>query len=170
MISIRPITQDDAAAFLRLSLTLDDETRFMMLEPGERTTTLAEQRQRIEGWLAAPNSLVFVAAPDDSDGELAGYLAVMGGPYQRNRHNAHIVVGIRQAYSGQGVGTRLFQAMEAWAASVGLHRLELTVMTHNAAAVALYRKLGFQVEGTHAHTLCVEGRYVDEFSMAKLLD
>lgn len=170
MIAIRPIMLDDADAFLRLNLALDAETRCMMLEPGERTTTPAEQRQRIAGWLASPNSMVFVAAPDDSGGELAGYLAALGGGYRRNRHTAHIVVGIRQAYSGQGIGTRLFQALEAWAVGAGLHRLELTVMTHNAAAVALYRKMGFVVEGTHAHTLCVDGRYVDEFSMAKLLD
>jgi RimJ/RimL family protein N-acetyltransferase len=55
------------------------------------------------------------------------------------------------------------------ALDVGLHRLELMVMTHNAAAVALYRKMGFQVEGTHTHALCVDGRYVDEYCMAKLL-
>jgi len=30
--------------------------------------------------------------------------------------------------------------------------------------------MGFQVEGTRVHSLWVDGRWVDEVSMAKLLD
>ncbi len=36
MITIRPIEEADAQAFLHLCTTLDHETTFMMLEPGER--------------------------------------------------------------------------------------------------------------------------------------
>jgi len=42
-------------------------------------------------------------------------------------------------------------------------------MAHNTPAIGLYRKLGFQVEGTKVHALCVDGIYVDELLMAKLL-
>lgn len=167
MPEIRPITEADAGAFLDLCQRLDEETAFMMLEPGERKTTPDEQRARIAGILASPNSMIFVA---EHEGQLVGYLAAMGGAYRRNRHNAHLVIGIRRAFTGQGLGTRLFQALEAWAPGAGLHRLELTVMVHNAAGLALYRKMGFQVEGTRVHSLRVDGRWVDEVSMAKLLD
>ena len=51
----------------------------------------------------------------------------------------------------------------------GLHRLELTVMVHNTAAVGLYHKLGFGIEGTRKDSLLVNGAYVDEYAMAKLL-
>lgn len=167
MPEIRPITEADAEAFLDLCQRLDEETAFMMLEPGERQTTLDEQRARIAGILTAPNSMIFVV---EHEGQLVGYLAAMGGGYRRNRHSAHLVIGIRQVFAVRGLGTRLFQALEAWAPGVGLHRLELTVMAHNAAGLALYRKMGFQVEGVRVHSLRVDGRWVDELSMAKLLD
>ena len=65
-VSIRPIRAEDAPAFLDLTLALDRETEFMMLEPGERTTTVDEQRRRIETLLAADNQMIFVA--EDSRG------------------------------------------------------------------------------------------------------
>ena len=58
---------------------------------------------------------------------------------------------------------------ELWARGHGIHRLELTVMAHNVAAVALYKKAGFAVEGTRRHSMLVAGSYVNEHYMAKLL-
>ena len=40
----------------------------------------------------------------------------------------------------------------------------------NQRAIGLYEKLGFQREGLTVHSLYIEGRYVDELSMAKLLE
>jgi RimJ/RimL family protein N-acetyltransferase len=42
-------------------------------------------------------------------------------------------------------------------------------MAHNERALALYRRLGFEVEGTRRDSVLVDGRYVDELTMAKLL-
>ena len=45
---IRNICEGDAEQFLNLCNKLDAETQFMMLEPGERSTTTEEQRTQIE--------------------------------------------------------------------------------------------------------------------------
>ena len=59
---------------------------------------------------------------------------------------------------------------ERWARERGgIHRLELTVMAHNFKAVALYERAGFTIEGSRRHSLLVDGSYVDEHYMAKLL-
>ena len=170
-VTIRPVTEADAAAFLALAHALDRETVFMMLEPGERTTTLDEQRARLAAIVAQPNSTILVAEDPmlPASEALVGYLAAMGGAYQRNRHSAHLVTGIRQSHAGQGLGTRLFEALEGWAREAGLHRLELTVMAHNVAGLALYRKMGFVEEGVRRHSLRVENGWVDELAMARLL-
>ena len=166
MITIRPITVDDAEAYLNLRAQLDYETKFMLLEPGERKTTIAQERERLTALLAMDNSMVFLAM---NDGEPIGFLWASGGTYRRNHHNVHIVVGIREAYTNQGIGTRLFQACEAWARERGLHRLELTVMTNNHLGLALYKKIGFQIEGTAPHALRVDSEFVDLHYMSKLL-
>lgn len=168
MVTIRSATPQDAAAILALAAQLDAETAFMLLEPGERTTTPDVLAARLQARCDAPNSGWWLALDGD---RLVGYLSAEGGRYRRNAHSASLVVGIRQAYSGQGIGTRLFATLLDWARGTGIiHRLELTVMTHNAAAVALYRKMGFAIEGTRQHALRIDGMWVDEYHMARLLD
>ncbi|MCB0013346.1 MAG: hypothetical protein KDE34_15650, partial [Anaerolineales bacterium] len=71
MIDIRPVTVADAAALLALAQRLDQESRFMMLEPAERQTSLAEQTAQLTTLLAQPNQMIFVAAAGD---QLVGYL------------------------------------------------------------------------------------------------
>jgi putative acetyltransferase len=51
---------------------------------------------------------------------------------------------------------------------LNVSRLELTVYTDNEPAIALYRKFGFEVEGTHKAYALRAGRYVDSLSMARL--
>lgn len=166
MAVLRTIREEDAGQFLNLCLQLDEETHFMMLEPGERTTTVEQQRERIRQVLALANQTILVA---EGDGRLVGYIAGMGGEYHRNAKTVHIVIGILQSYSGQGIGKRLFQALEEWAVGQGIHRLELTVMTHNQRGIALYERMGFQVEGVKRDDLFVDGGYIDQYMMAKLL-
>ena len=164
---IRTICEDDAEQFLSLCKQLDLETQFMLLEPGERKTTLEEQRAQIEILLKQENQTIFVA---EQDKHLIGYLAASGGTFKRIRHSAYLVIGILQAFTGQGIGTQLFQRLEDWAKQQHIHRLELTVMTHNTVGIALYKKQGFAIEGTKRHSLLINGQYVDEFYMSKLLD
>ena len=163
---VRPITESDCEEFLLLSQRLDQETQFMLFEPGERTTTVEEQRQRIKGVLSQDNQMIFVAKHEN---HLVGFLGAFGGSFQRNRHCAYIVIGILQAYVGQGLGAQFFQGLEEWAVMHKLHRLELTVMSHNERGVNLYRKMGYLIEGTKKDSLRVNGKYVDEYYMAKLL-
>jgi RimJ/RimL family protein N-acetyltransferase len=167
MVTIRHISPTDAAQFLLLTQTLAQETSFMLLEPGERTLTVAEQHERITQLLVHRNHTILVA---EEAGRLIGYLSASGGLYRRNRHSVHVAIGILQAYTRQGLGHRLFAALDAWARVQALHRVELTVMTHNTRALRLYTQLGFTIEGTKRHALLVEGAYLDEYYMAKLLE
>ena len=69
----------------------------------------------------------------------------------------------------RGVGSALMAAMcdyaDRWA---GALRLELTVFVDNEPAIALYRKFGFEIEGTHRAYAMRDGRYVDAYAMARL--
>ena len=166
MTIIREIQESDAESFLSLCKRLDEESKFMLLEPGERKTTVEEQRNRIRDTLSKENQAIFVAEEDEM---LIGYLAAMGGNFARNKHSVYIVIGILEQYTGRGLGTKLFQSLETWAKEHGLHRLELTVMVHNQRGVSLYQKMGFEIEGIKRDSLLVDGSYVDEYYMAKLI-
>ena len=73
---------------------------------------------------------------------------------------------------GRGVVQAVTQAeaitlAERWLA---ITRLELTVFVDNEPALALYRKFGFEVEGTLRDYGFRDGRYVDAYLMARLRD
>jgi putative acetyltransferase len=78
-------------------------------------------------------------------------------------------MSVRDDWHGKGVGTALMRAIVDLADNwIGYRRLELTVYTDNAAALALYRKFGFDVEGTLRDYSYRDGRYVDAYTMARL--
>ena len=49
-----------------------------------------------------------------------------------------------------------------------LRRLDLRVYVDNAPAIALYKKFGFEIEGTHRRFALRNGEYVDAHVMARL--
>lgn len=153
-----------AEEFLKLQLKLDNETKFMMLEPGERNITVEQLKARLS--LSNEESIFFGIEDDD---ELVGFISVTRGAYKRIRHTAYIVVGIQQKYSGKGLGMKLFQEVEKWALKCNVSRLELTVMSHNERAIKLYEKMGFYKEGTKEKAMLIDGVYINEYYMAKLL-
>lgn len=164
---IRAIRESDNEQFLLLGRLLDEETQFMLLEPGERTMSVEEQTRRIGSVLSQDNQMIFVV---EHEHQLVGFLGAYGGNFRRNRHCVYVVIGIRQNFTGQGIGGQLFEALEGWAIDHKLHRLELTVMAHNERALHLYQKMGYRIEGTKQDSLQINGTYVDEYYMAKLLD
>jgi RimJ/RimL family protein N-acetyltransferase len=136
----------------------------MMQEPGERQMT---PFQLIISLNTGGNN-IFVA---EDDGKLIGQLVAfnMYGRNKRVVHVLHIGISILKSHWGKGVGTKLFEYMEKWAIENGTKRLELSVMTHNERGIALYKKMGFEKEGTKKASICVNGNYVDEYLMSKIL-
>nr|WP_246317982.1 GNAT family N-acetyltransferase [Paenibacillus taichungensis] len=164
---IRQACAEDAARLLELHRALDRESTYMLYNPGERKTTLGGQARFIDQLDATSNSSIWIA---EHQGKIIGHLTVIGGTAERIRHRASIVIGIRQAHTGQGIGKNLISAMEEWRPTAGITRLELTVMSHNFNAIALYHKVGFKQEGIKPKSLLVNGTYVDEIIMGKLYE
>jgi RimJ/RimL family protein N-acetyltransferase len=163
---IREIKPDDAEKLINLIKQVESESQYMLFEPGERKMSSSEKKNRIEIMRKSDNSTIFVA---EDDHQLIGYLIVIGGNAIRNKHSVYLVIGILAKYRGRGIGTKLFKQLENWAIIQKIHRLELTVVTRNEAGLKLYQKMGFEAEGTKRHSLYINGEYLDEYSMSKLL-
>ena len=163
--NVRTISHADAEAFIALCKEIDSQTQFMLLEPGERTTTLEEQGNMITTIFSRKNQMIFVA---EEGGRLLGFMVAMGGIFARNRRCASLVMGVLHQNTRRGIGTRLLDTATAWASANGIRRLELTVMAHNSAAIGLYTKHGFTTEGTRRQSIYID-TYIDEYYMSKLL-
>lgn len=163
---IREVDLEDAESFVHLIKEVEAESEFMLMEAGERNISPEQQRKRIEEMKNSRNSTIFVA---EKEGLLVGYLIVVGGSAKRIAHSAYLVIGILKENRGQGIGTNLFAHLDKWARAQHISRLELTVVTKNEMAVALYQKSGFEIEGTKRNSLLIDSKFYDEYYMAKLL-
>jgi RimJ/RimL family protein N-acetyltransferase len=165
-VTVREIREDDAASLLALQHRLDEETAMMMLEPGERSSSIDIVRAHIRETIGAANSTIIVAA---SESGLVGYVGAVGGRYRRTRHRAEVVIGVLHSHQGRGIGGALLAGLRSWAADHGVRRLELTVRTDNHPAQRLYEKAGFAVEGVRRNSLRVGEAMIDELEMAVVL-
>lgn len=163
---VRKVVPGDGARLAELIKHVEATSDFMMFGAGERKMTAGQGEDMVGRFAADDSSALFVA---EKAGELIGYLIAVGGGAPRKRHSAYLVAGIAESHRGTGVGTKLFGALGDWAQKTGLHRLELTVMAHNKAGIALYEKMGFSIEGTKHHSLKIDGHFVDEYYMYKLI-
>ncbi|WP_414046701.1 N-acetyltransferase family protein [Macrococcus equi] len=162
---IRKATNKDAEQLMNLIDHVESTSNFMLMEPGERNNSVEKQLKMIEHFSKQDNSNIFVA----DNGTLCGYLIAIGNTSLRNKHTAYLVIGVHEDARGQGVGTQLFEAVEKWANTVGITRLELTVVSKNEAGVRLYQKSGFEIEGTKRRSLKINEIFYDEYYMSKLL-
>ena len=103
------------------------------------------------------------------DGEVVGEISLWTRSSPRIRHTASFGMAVRDDWQGKGVGSILLKAAldlaDNW---LGVTRVDLQVYTDNEAGVALYRKFGFEIEGTHRRDVFRDGVYVDTYSMARL--
>ncbi|AOM84189.1 GNAT family N-acetyltransferase [Salisediminibacterium beveridgei] len=163
---IREVEVTDTEKLAFLTQKVDESSQYMLWEAGERQIKNENQLKMISSMKEAGNSTLLVAEEDD---DLFGYLLAIGGKARRNRHSAYVVVGVLKGFRGKGIGTKLFEQLEKWALSNHISRLELTVVTKNEEGLRLYKKSGFDIEGTKRNSLRINGDFVDEYYMSKLL-
>lgn len=142
----------------------------LMSQPGIRSGTLRlpystpEQTRR---WLEGlpDDSTVIVA---ERDGRILG-MAGLHRNKGRRHHSAALGISVDDNHRGEGIGkallTALIDAADNW---LGISRIELTVFTDNEAAIALYRKAGFEQEGTHRAYALRNGVLADVLAMARI--
>ncbi len=160
-IVIRAAEPDDFAAI-----------RETMSTPKAQAQTLQLPYASLELWrkrLAeqTPGDHLLVA---EIDGKVVGNAGLHAAAKSlRRRHVGAIGMSVHDAWHRKGVGSALMSALidlaDNW---LQYTRLELTVFVDNAPAIALYKKFGFEIEGTHKHYAMRAGEFVDTYFMARL--
>lgn len=162
--SIRQLEPADADAFraIRLEALQDSPEAF----GGDFAQ---ESQQAIESFVRQiTHSAIFGAFDAD---RLRGVVGLFWDKGAKREHLGHLyTVYVTPAARGSGLALPLIEAALDHARSRGLVQVLLGVATHNAPAIALYRKAGFDIYGTEPRSLFVNGRYLDEHLMVRFLD
>ncbi len=138
----------------------------MLYEPGERTTTVIEQAQILASFVSADNKVMLVLSEHD---EIAGFIVGIGQPANRNKHVLYCVIGIQLSATGQGFGKN---DVCAGGVGQGARLYPYGVERHVSqcpgwCAIPRLRIRGGRVK---RNTMRVDGAYVDEYMMAKLIE
>lgn len=113
-----------------------------------------------------PGVKQLVACIDDI---VVGHLAIEVPQRPRRSHVADFGICVGAQWQNRGVASALIRTMidmcDNW---LRVERIELTVFVDNDAAIAVYRKYGFEIEGTGKKYGLRDGEYVDAYFMARV--
>jgi len=160
--TLRPLTDSDLPAWIRLHQHLVADGRGMILDLDEIAADVAEARTRMAAFLDHPeqhHALVAIGP----EGQFGGSCELSRLGRRRIAHVGILAMGIHPDHQGRGLGRALLEATLAWGDTHGIRRVELYCRDDNGRAIALYDSLGFVHEGTRrAFALEPDGSYVDD--------
>jgi ribosomal protein S18 acetylase RimI-like enzyme len=163
---VRAACDADIPDLIALINALADERNLLFITAIEGATGAASLLAHLAEIAENHNEAVFVAA---EGGQLVGLATAIRGIHPARRGVIDIGIGVHADHRRNGIGRALMMAAEDRARRAAIERMQLTVVTTNAPAIALYRAMGFVVEGTLRASARIEGRSVDQYMMAKLL-
>ncbi|MEX2784388.1 N-acetyltransferase family protein [Streptococcus sp. H49] len=160
---------DDAGAVIALLEQVLSETDFLTKFSEENVLTETEVAAYLSQKAESLNEICLTAKLGS---DLAGILIISGDSHPLTAHIGYLFVAVLKKYWGYGVGQLLMEAALDWAEhSPFIRRLELTVQRRNKAAVHIYKKFGFAVEGIKKRGIKTEnGEFLDVYLMGKLID
>lgn len=130
-------------------------------DPADRAQGLPPSRpSQLDDWLErilAEECYNVVAWSDD---EVVGHATLV--PEGEPSEPYELAIFVHQPYQGAGIGTQLMQALLGHGAASGVTRVWLTVERWNRAAVALYKKIGFETADAESFELEMAVRLVPE--------
>lgn len=86
------------------------------------------------------------------------------------QHLGQFGMMVLKEYWGHGIGKRLLALQDDHARSIGVNRIEAMVRAKNDRGIKLYLHSGFKIEGTREKGAKINGDFVDEYFIAKILD
>lgn len=164
MTTIRPIRESDTAGFRAALDAICRERKYL-------ARSEAPPLESVQKFVAAnvhAGHPQFVA--DDSE-KIIGWCDALPAAQEFGRAHIRVLgMGVVRDYRGQKIGLRLIEAVIAATRRLpGVEKIELVAHASNAPALALYRKIGFEIEGVKKRGLFADGRYDDLVLMGLFL-
>jgi RimJ/RimL family protein N-acetyltransferase len=136
-VTVREATLADVDALVDILVEVAGEGRWIGTEA---PVDIERRRRRMVEDVERADAIVLVAEVDGAPvGELGLHLARYGV--------ADLGMAVAAGWRGRGVGAALLAEAVERARASGAHKIALQVWPHNAAAIALYERFGFEREG-----------------------
>lgn len=141
-----PDPKADAADLVQYLYDTAADTPFVLRTPEEIRSVEGEERF-LQNVVDSPDDCMILC---EVDGRIAGNCHLSFNRRIKTRHSCSVAIALRKAYWGNGIGTAMFEAMEALARQrEGVIQMDLEFIEGNSRARGLYEKAGFRIVGMH---------------------
>ena len=162
--TIRPATVEDAEQIQESINSVGAEVVYIMAE------SVGSDLEAERGWIRefdGVSSVLFVAVVG---GRIVGQADVHPGRPPKETHVGTISIAIREGYREVGLGRALMERILEWMQDREFRKACLQVFSTNSRAIALYKALGFEVEGVRKRQYRIRDDWVDDVMMGKWLE
>jgi RimJ/RimL family protein N-acetyltransferase len=163
---IREAREADAKNLNAMVADVFQSSPYLVTLPEEFSSfTEEQQKERIKKFEIEANHLMLVAEVGD---ELVGVIDFQNGGRKRISHRGSFGMSAHPRWREKGIGYLLLKGLIDW---VGQHPsvelIQLAVMEENTPAVALYKKMGFEITGREPYGLkLADGTFLVELNMS----
>lgn len=166
LFEIRSVEGRDAVLLTDFQNKIAKETQNTLRYIGQPPVDVKKIEQDWNDCLLDPNQVKIGAF---KDGILVGFALCRKphGDHPWMRHLGYFAMMIVQECWGQGLGKKLLESLDDYAKQSGITKMEATVRTNNPRAIELYKKCGYQMEGTRQKSAKIDSNYLDEYFIAK---
>ena len=167
-VTLRPETVNDLETVWQMFSTISIET--------QRYLPIPATRERVESWFSDidyTKVLPILGSVETSEGtRVIASATLQFHQLDAYKHRAEFGITVHDDYQNKGLGTILTRYMLDIAREHGLKKVDLKVVSHNARAIHVYEKQGFQKEGLQRmnHWNRILAKYGDEYHMGKILE
>lgn len=167
MITTRRAILEDAISLSKFIYNLGIESQYLLYDVGERNCDESLTKSYLIKMNKDDKSAVYIAL--DADNNIIGFICGEVSHLNRISHVMKANIGVLKNCHGLGVGKILAEKLLTHALSVGILRIEATVIKSNKISFNLCKKFGFEVEGIRRGSIKIGDDLHDEYLMSKLV-
>lgn len=143
--TLRNGTQADGQAVMENFNLTHAQTDYLLSYPDENSFTVEQEASFLNRKAESENEIEILAVVNGAVVGTAGVEAI--ATKYKLRHRAEFGISVAKEYWGLGIGRALTLACIECARAAGYAQLELSAVSENRAAIALYESVGFQEYG-----------------------
>ena len=143
--TLRNGTQADGQAVMENFNLTHAQTDYLLSYPDENSFTVEQEASFLNRKAESENEIEILAVVNGAIVGTAGIEAI--GTKYKLRHRAEFGISVAKEYWGLGIGRALTLACIECARVAGYAQLELSAVSENRAAIALYESVGFREYG-----------------------
>lgn len=163
---IRTALPEDAKDFLEHINECGKETDFLGFGKEGIGKTLEEEKAYFKSFTEKNFMIVAII-----DNKIIGSCSLKTVEERiRISHRALLGICVSKEFWNLGIATLLIKYIIDKGSKAGLIKIELEVRSDNKKAISLYKKMGFEVEGTIRKATYIDGSYYDNYFMGKFLN